>query len=254
MGATVAVTPEVREVLERATISVDRVALPPGQLDRGLYVAVNKVLEAAGGKWDKRAKAHLFARDPRPVLGLVVSDGTIDKVVDEKKLYQAFYTPAAVAADLVRRAGIRPGMRVLEPSAGDGAIARAIRDAGGDPECMEIRECEAEKLRAAGFSTLCADFMQHTANCRGWVDACVMNPPFTKDQDIRHVLHALEFLKPGGKLVAIMSPGFTFGGSKIRTSFREMVDERGWRVEELPEGTFHESGTEVRTVILEARA
>ena len=37
-----------------------------GQLDRALYVKVNKALEAMGGKWNRKAGGHIFSEDPRP--------------------------------------------------------------------------------------------------------------------------------------------------------------------------------------------
>lgn len=37
--------------------------LPSVQLDRKTYTEVNKVLENMGGKWNRKAKAHVFAED-----------------------------------------------------------------------------------------------------------------------------------------------------------------------------------------------
>ena len=37
--------------------------LPSVQLDRKTYTEVNKVLENMGGKWNQKAKAHVFAKD-----------------------------------------------------------------------------------------------------------------------------------------------------------------------------------------------
>src|SRR5262245_41007256 len=113
---------DVRAVLERSHIARGMVVLPPGQLDRTLYDRVNKVLMAAGGKWDRRAKAHLFTcgRDPREALGLALSSGAI---VDQKKALQQFFTPDALANDLCGRIDVTKGDFVLEPSAGGGSIA-----------------------------------------------------------------------------------------------------------------------------------
>jgi hypothetical protein len=54
-----------------------------------------------------------------------------------------------------------------------------------------------------------------------------MNLPFAKQDDIRHVLHALKFLKPGGHLVAIMSASTMFRANKLATDFRELVASMG---------------------------
>ena len=53
---------EVLNVLAAADFSGPRLVLT-GQLDRKLYTSTNAVLEAAGGKWDKKTKAHIFPVD-----------------------------------------------------------------------------------------------------------------------------------------------------------------------------------------------
>jgi 16S rRNA G1207 methylase RsmC len=69
----------------------------------------------------------------------------------------------------------------------------------------------------------------------------VMNPPFQNGADVLHVRHALNKLKAGGKLVAIVA-----GGPKQKACLEPLADF--W--EELPDGTFSEQGTQVRTVLL----
>jgi hypothetical protein len=81
-------------------------------------------------------------------------------------------------------------------------------------------------------------------------DVVLMNPPFSKGQDVKHVTHALGFLKPGGRLVAIMGAGVTFRQDKRTNEFRELVQAMGGTIERLPEGSFKSSGTMVNTVIV----
>jgi hypothetical protein len=78
-----------------------------------------------------------------------------------------------------------------------------------------------------------------------------MNPPFAGQADIEHVTHALNFLKPGGKLVAIMSAGVTFRQDRKAADFRALIWGMGGTIEELPEDAFKQSGTSVRTVLVE---
>ena len=68
-----------------------------------------------------------------------------------------------------------------------------------------------------------------------------MNPPFHLRADIRHILHALKFLKPGGILAALC----------LDTPHREAALKplsATW--EKLPAGTFGKEGTHVATVLL----
>jgi hypothetical protein len=112
-----------RNVLANASIiGTDRLVLPPGQLDRGTYQEIDKVLKAFGGKWNRSARAHIFATDPRAKVQALV-DG--EKVVDQRKANGYFPTPEPVADQLVALADLEPGMSVLEPSAGQGALLLA---------------------------------------------------------------------------------------------------------------------------------
>ena len=56
------------------------------QLDRKLYLAVNKVLERIGGKWNRKAKAHVFDADPTERLNNVIECGVLDPKVKQEVL------------------------------------------------------------------------------------------------------------------------------------------------------------------------
>jgi len=155
-------------------------------------------------------------------------------LVGKKVGVDFFPTPPELAGRMVEIAGVEPGMRVLEPSAGNGNIAEAIRDAGAEPDVAEISPSLREVLEAKGFAVVGQDFM----DVDGEYDAIIMNPPFSDNQDIEHVRHAFDLLKPGGRLVAIMGEGAFFRGGKTENAFREWIDEQGAEVEKLPEGTF----------------
>jgi hypothetical protein len=72
-----------------------------------------------------------------------------------------------------------------------------------------------------------------------------MNPPFANADDIKHIMHALKMLKPGGRLVAICA-----NGPRQNDKLRPLVEARGGIWEELPSDTFIDAGTGVRTVLL----
>ena len=62
-------------VLEGVRIVGREVRITDGQLDRKLYVEVNAALEALGGAWNRKAKAHIFDQDPSDALDQVLVDG-----------------------------------------------------------------------------------------------------------------------------------------------------------------------------------
>lgn len=124
--------------------------------------------------------------------------------------YGYFPTPATLAERVVQRAEIQPGMLVLEPSAGQGALAEpAARIAGlSNVHCHELLDANCEVLAAKGFPVQRGDFL--TVTPQPVYHRIAMNPPFERQQDIDHVLHAWACLAPGGRLVSIVSAGAMF--------------------------------------------
>lgn len=154
-----------------------------------------------------------------------------------------FPTPANVADRMVEAAGIEEGMSVLEPSAGMGHIAERIREAGVDPDVIELASDRRSLLEAKGFNLVGADFMETT----GSYDRIIMNPPFSDRRDIAHVQHAYVLLAPGGRLVAIMGEGSFFGSDKKAVAFREWLEQHNGTDEKLDEGSFKDSSLPVTT-------
>ena len=242
---SVEITPEVRDILEHCTCAGHVLLLPMRKLPRPLYESVNKVLRAFGGKWNREARGHVFAGAAEVLLAEALSG---DSVVDQKKALQQFFTSPELAARMVEQAEIAPSMSVLEPSAGDGAIADEVAKVPGvDLHCMELDPKLCKTLRAKGYETWEGDFLE--APARRQFDRVVMNPPFENHQDIQHVEHAYSLLKPGGRLVSIMSPAFTFQTTRAPAAFRKLAERLG-RWEELPVGSFKDSGTRVQTVLV----
>jgi predicted RNA methylase len=236
------VTGDVLKVLSAAQAEGNALKIV-GQLDRKLYEQTNKVLEAAGGKWNRKVKAHLFDGDATEAIEQVLLTGEIATYQD----FDFFQTPPHVAYRLMDLAEIKDGMDVLEPSAGTGRLINYL-PASVKVMAVELRDKYASQInREPNVTVLIADFMRVDPMSPGF-DRVVMNPPFSKQQDIRHVLHALKFLKPGGRLVSVMSSGVTFRQNKLTVDFRCMVEERGGMIEENQEDAFKESGTLVRTV------
>ncbi|WP_217548870.1 methyltransferase [Pantoea sp. GbtcB22] len=221
-----------------------------GQLDRNLYTRTNKVIEAAGGKWNRKAKAHVFDIDAAERIEQIILTGD---VVVPKDDFEFFPTPPDVVRHVIHLANIRDGMTVLEPSAGQGAIAKAAHDAAADVmiDMYELMPANNDALHALNLRLSSigepVDFL--TVEPNPVYDRVVMNPPFGRQADIKHVTHALKFLKPDGLLVSVMASSVTFRSNKLTTDFRQLIEERGGHIEELPEGAFKSSGTMVNTII-----
>jgi len=229
---------DVANVLGNGRVDDNRLYLPPEQLERSLYVAVNKVLEAIGGKWNRKERAHLFGKPVADILEEILLTG---EYTDVKKEYQFFETPEHLAKDLVAMADIQPGESCLEPSAGRGAIAYYMRP---NVHCVELNPAFREVLVSDGFGVVGSDFLQfnHT------YDVIVGNPPFTRQQDISHVTHMIELAKR--RVVSVMSAGIKFRTNRKTLEFRELLDRQNGEIIDLPDKSFASSGTNVNAVIV----
>lgn len=160
---------------------------------------------------------------------------------------QLFPTPPELAARMVEEADIQPGQQVLEPSAGTGNIIEACRRASLSAAvvAVELNTRLAQSLRGRhDIPVVCGDFLEQNGNL-GKFDRVLMNPPFANGADIQHIKHAIGFLKPGGRLVAICA-----NGPRQNEALRPIADT--W--EPLPAGTFAEAGTNVNAVLLTVSA
>lgn len=235
------ISPDVEAVIRRSQITGNQLVLPE-QLSRPLYEAVNKVLANAGGKWNRKARAHVFPGDPLSNLGLALETGISINVQQEK---QAFYTPRALA-DRMAFIGDVKGKVVLEPSAGEGALAEACHAAGATRvHCFEKDEAAARVLAAKGFAVAVCDFLTVPPEVNFQYDRVIMNPPFAKRQDIAHILHAQRFLKLDGILIAICA-----NGPVQQKLLRPLASF--WTP--LPAGSFAPAGTNVNTAMLGMRS
>jgi predicted RNA methylase len=249
---SVALLPAAREVLNRATVDGFVIRLPPDKLDRPTYAAVDKVLVAMGGKWDRKKGGHAFPFDPAEKLAAALTDGS---VVSRQKKLQLFETPTDLAERLVVQLGYITGMVCLEPSAGRGRIIQSL--AARDPAtiiAVEIDADNSDALREQGKSheIITGDFLQQNpANLQ--CDVVAMNPPFTRNQDIKHVRHAYECLLIGGRLAAIVSEHGFIAQHREAVEWRAWLEELGAEIEIIPAGTFKESGTGVQTRMIVLR-
>lgn len=252
---SVALTQQARDVLERATVDGNVVRLPDGQLDRPTYTAVDKVLVAMGGKWDRKKGGHAFPFDPAEKLAAALDEGSF---VKRQQALQHFDTPEGLAERLVAMLKVTPEDYCLEPSAGRGRIVAAL--AKRRPFDLTAIEIDADNGRVLKAQGLCTNlFIKDFMTCRTRelrdvpITVIAMNPPFRGNQDIRHVLHAYEALSPGGRLAAIVSEHGFIGRERECVDWRNWLDEVGATIEIIPAGTFKESGTGVQTRMIFVR-
>lgn len=215
-------------------------------------------MQSAGIKTPEQLRSAL--REFLPLKALDAGEDpirTAERSLIGAKIPGYFPTPTALASEVISKAEIEPGMRVLEPSAGKGSlideIYRQVGKEGIQVEAIEPVYSLRSILEAKGHTLVGHDIMEHTDEV-GY-DRIVMNPPFENGQDIDHVQKSYDLLKPGGRLVAIMGEGAFGRGDRKATEFREWLSENEGIDEKNPDGSFltsdRSTGVSTRTVVLD---
>lgn len=240
------------EVLGSASPDGRYLYLTCGQLDTKLYRQVADLLETRGGVWTTSAQGFVFPE------GVSAWDAVVDitsredvlTAAERKKDTQFFPTPADVVEELLEAGRVARSHVILEPSAGTGAIAAMAAGRAAAVDCVEMDTDYAAAIQSAGYARrlTVGDFLALPAVAE--YDRVLMNPPFTRGADAAHVLHALGFVKPGGRLVAVLPDGIQHRRDKRSRAVQEAVTQAHGFWEALPDGAFEESGTKIRTTIV----
>ena len=162
---------------------------------------------------------------------------------------QLYPTPTEVVEQMLDLADIYPGQCVLEPSAGTGAIVQAVLDAV-DTEVLayelhaDLCNGLRQKFPSHKLQVRQGDFLEVT-EFQGHYQRILMNPPFERGADIKHIQHALSMLAPGGRLVAVCA-----NGPRQRDVLKPLAEQSGGEWIDLPAGTFKQAGTGVNTALL----
>lgn len=185
----------------------------------------------------------------------------------------AYYTPETMA-DVLAEWVVQTGEeRLLEPSIGDGALVKAVlacsaRKASGTAG-LRLIGCDIDQRAVTDVSAWLPDghhmirqnFLEAGRALIGKVDGVISNPPFTRNHalpkaqrdELRErfgykgaaglwvpfILHAIGFLKPGGRLAAIVPGAALFSNYGRETlericqkfehvEIREIVDKPLW--------------------------
>lgn len=193
-----AVPAEVIAVLADARIEREKVYLRTWKEEKHALAAAEQVLEALSASPCRPGGVWAFDFPAETALNLVIASGKLP----DREAHQFYPTPPDLAAEVVSAADIRPGHRVLEPSAGLGGLASLLP---ADAVLVEASYLHCQLLTAKGFTEV--DHYDFLAWRDGLFDRVVMNPPFDGGRAIRHLEHAASMVAPGGRLVAVLPAG-----------------------------------------------
>lgn len=235
----------VEEILMHCTLENNIMKLPQVQFNKKSYAEAKKWIEEAGGSWQGgKVQGFTFPFNAERVFN-ILHEG---KRCNLQQEFQFFATPPEVADWLVMLAGgVHEDEKVLEPSAGTGAIIDAIHRSCNDlvVDCFELMPENKELLsKKSNINILGDDFTKYDL---GLYDKIIANPPFSKNQDIRHVKRMYEHLNNGGTVAAIMSCHWKIASEKECADFREWLKDVHAKICDIEEGSFKQSGTGIET-------
>lgn len=228
--------------LSKCIISGNTISLPFEQLPN--YSEVRKALLNAGATYNRNK--FVFPADAQPYIARLMGGES----VNIKKEFQFFATPEPLAKYLVSIAEVDNYQRILEPSAGQGAIIKAIMEkCCVNVDCCELMDINSKILEKLEGCTLIADDFLKLERY-SYYDRIIANPPFNKNQDVEHIQLMYRHLKNGGRLVSIASKHWQHSTNKKESAFRQWLKNVDADVEEIPQGAFLESGTKIATCII----
>ncbi len=274
------ISSEARDVLRNVHYlpAVSRLLITRDELAPKVFREVKEICTRLGARWNQASQSFLFGYDPTRALEVVQASG----VMPPKNPYAHFQTPDSISEGMIRYEFrlfegehypgyhhgqplhachyIPAGLRILEPSAGKGAIARWIRQLysmlGREDytlHCCEIDPINRAILEQQDFAGVADDFLTyHLEPGEALYDIVIMNPPFLDLEYIEHIEHAWELLSDReGRLVAIVPSSFFWREEAKCQRFRTLVRLYGEEPPMVyPRGRFKESGTTIETALV----
>lgn len=189
-----------------------------------------------------QAKTHYFARTKN------------SRSRNQRQGFDFYSTPEPLGFKMAGWAGARTYEKALEPSAGDGAIARYL-PADADRTIIEpsLDLMTKAQLRTAGAKAIQSIFEDHHVVNK--YDVVVMNPPFGSGGKMAmdHLAKAMRHTKPGGRVVALIPTG-----PAADKQFQKMMTADDFPILEwnftadinLPPVTFEKAGTKVSSHVV----
>lgn len=171
----------------------------------------------------------------------------------EREKLQAYFTPIDVVKKMQEYAHISENDIVLDPSAGIGNLVNGLSISKERIYLIEPNPEFCNFLKRNGYIHVIQSTFEEAIE-KGQVpnniSKILMNPPFSKQNDLKHISLAYKLLAPGGTLISIVGKNSVLERdssgkeSKIFQEFYHICqNSKSHQLIELPEGTFEKSGT-----------
>ncbi|NVL48675.1 hypothetical protein F2S72_01535 [Pseudomonas syringae pv. actinidiae] len=176
-----------------------RVTSHAAKLSGRIRAMIDEALAQIGGV--REGDGHLFDYAPQDVISEIVISGK----VPDKVSHQFYATPTELAKEFVEWVGVDQHALCYETSAGTGSIAKQMPL---QTFCVEVDRLRAMALDRMGFEVKQADFLRLSPkDLHGVADFLLMNPPYRGRAWQDHLEHAVQFVREGGTIGAILPEG-----------------------------------------------
>lgn len=234
------------KILQNCQWDGQLLTLPQVQFTQKAYLEAKKWIEETGGSWNTQKQGFTWEFDANRVVGYLLQ-GKRYNLANE---FQYFATPDGIADIAVSKfSSLTADMKILEPSAGRGALVKAVRRRCPDAvvDCFELMPENVPFLQQVeGANIIGEDFCK----CEGKWQRIIANPPFSGNQDIDHVYMMYDHLQIGGEMSVITSQHWKWSVENKCQYFRKWLEDNNADVTDFGEGEFKDSGTTVRTSLI----
>ena len=250
----------ITDHLRACTVRELSIALPEYQIPASEFPQVKRAIQGIGGVWNGQSQAFRFDSCPKTLFQRICQGESIDLARSFRKRTQFFETTEQVIEEMFKFILVDRDARILEPSAGNGALIKALKERAPYHQ-GKIDYCEMEPEHQANIDRLAeaqswdnlncvgGDFLQMPRPDKGY-HLILANPPFSKDQDIAHFMRMYDMLAPGGRLICVMGTSWHTSTRKTHQEFKDWLNYFFHEVIDLPANAFRDSGTAVKTCIV----
>jgi hypothetical protein len=202
----------ISDILRQWKFEWNKYFLPKIQLERKEYLKCNDVLTSLWLIWNKWKKAHITDEETewlQETLNEILDIWEVQTIKELRDKYQFFETPYWIAKRMEELLEVRQCDRILEPSAWHGAIASIVDYGTCSLTCVELDPIKCNILRSKlrdKTEIINIDFLEYKTD--DLFDRIILNPPFSSNQSIKHILHSYDLLKEWWILVWLVPANF----------------------------------------------